>query len=87
MPLARRVPARRRGVVLEKEAAKDGRQRAVDGCEGGDARSRKAELIKGFEAAIDRGEEGIMLKKADSVYQIGTRSKDWQKLKPEDVNA
>lgn len=34
-----------------------------------------------FKNALKLGFEGVMAKKADSVYQIGTRSEDWLKLK------
>ncbi len=34
-----------------------------------------------FQNALKLGFEGAMAKKADSVYQIGTRSEDWLKLK------
>ncbi|SHG30891.1 ATP-dependent DNA ligase LigD phosphoesterase module /ATP-dependent DNA ligase LigD polymerase module [Flavobacterium micromati] len=34
-----------------------------------------------FEKSVKAGEEGIMAKKADSVYQIGKRSSDWLKIK------
>jgi DNA ligase-4 len=44
---------------------------------------RRAEVVKKFEEAIDRGDEGIMLKLADSPYALGERSQNWLKLKPE----
>jgi bifunctional non-homologous end joining protein LigD len=34
-----------------------------------------------FRAAIDQGLEGIMAKRGDSPYQIGTRTADWLKIK------
>ncbi|MGA2627920.1 MAG: non-homologous end-joining DNA ligase [Candidatus Bathyarchaeia archaeon] len=34
-----------------------------------------------FQSALKLGFEGAMAKKADSIYQIGTRSEDWLKLK------
>jgi DNA ligase D-like protein (predicted ligase) len=34
-----------------------------------------------FENALKLGFEGVMAKKADSTYQMGTRSEDWLKLK------
>lgn len=34
-----------------------------------------------FKNALNLGFEGVMAKKADSIYQIGTRSEDWLKLK------
>jgi bifunctional non-homologous end joining protein LigD len=36
---------------------------------------------KFFKAAIDRGLEGIMAKKANSIYQIKERTKEWVKIK------
>ena len=39
------------------------------------------EFNKFFEAVILKGGEGIVLKKADSIYQDGKRSKDWLKVK------
>lgn len=41
-------------------------------------------MVKGkefFNAAVSQGLEGIMAKKANSVYQINRRTKDWMKIK------
>lgn len=37
--------------------------------------------ISFFKAAVKQGLEGIMAKRADSIYQIGTRTPDWAKIK------
>jgi bifunctional non-homologous end joining protein LigD len=34
-----------------------------------------------FEEMVKRGMEGVIAKKADSIYRIGSRSKDWLKIK------
>ncbi|MBB1286184.1 DNA ligase D [Flavisolibacter sp. BT320] len=34
-----------------------------------------------FKAAVKQGLEGIMAKRADSIYQVGTRTPDWAKIK------
>ncbi|MEO6347691.1 MAG: DNA ligase D, partial [Aquaticitalea sp.] len=39
-----------------------------------------------FEQAIQIGMEGIIAKKADSIYQLGYRSEDWLKLKSTNTN-
>jgi len=44
-----------------------------------------AHLTSLFDAASDARLEGIMLKRADATYELGERSKMWQKLKPEYV--
>ena len=40
------------------------------------------ELGAEFEAAMEAGEEGLVIKMRDSGYRLGTRSTQWQKLKP-----
>ncbi|MET0318485.1 MAG: ATP-dependent DNA ligase [Rhodococcus fascians] len=36
-----------------------------------------------FDAALDAGHEGVMIKSLSSIYAAGRRGKDWQKVKPE----
>jgi len=35
-----------------------------------------------YQAALDAGHDGVMLKKPDSLYSSGKRGKNWLKLKP-----
>jgi len=42
---------------------------------------KKASFFKYFMSEVEDGEEGIMLKRLDSTYQSGKRSKDWYKMK------
>lgn len=42
------------------------------------------EVIKEFEHQITQGNEGLMVKSLDHLYQRGKRSKDWLKVKPEE---
>jgi ATP-dependent DNA ligase len=44
---------------------------------------RKTAIIGALEAAIDRGDEGIMIKHSTSPYEFGERSDKWLKVKPE----
>ena len=48
--------------------------------------STKDELATALEAAIERREEGIIIKNPTSTYHCGARSKHWIKLKPEYMN-
>ncbi|SIS21658.1 ATP-dependent DNA ligase [Williamsia sterculiae] len=41
------------------------------------------QLTDHFDAAIDAGHEGVMIKDLTSVYAAGRRGKAWQKVKPE----
>uniref|UniRef100_A0A0A9ZG36 DNA ligase 4 n=2 Tax=Lygus hesperus TaxID=30085 RepID=A0A0A9ZG36_LYGHE len=45
--------------------------------------SSNEDIIDAINAAIDRSEEGIILKKMDSVYKPNSRSSGWYKIKPE----
>ncbi|KAF6216000.1 hypothetical protein GE061_000337 [Apolygus lucorum] len=45
--------------------------------------SSNEDILSAINAAIDRSEEGIILKKMDSVYKPNSRSSGWYKIKPE----
>ncbi|BES90790.1 DNA ligase [Nesidiocoris tenuis] len=45
--------------------------------------STNEEVLNAINAAIDRCEEGIILKKMDSVYKPKSRNSGWYKIKPE----
>lgn len=45
--------------------------------------TRKEEVLKALNAAVDREEEGIVVKLPNSTYKPGTRSNCWWKVKLE----
>ena len=78
------LPLRERISILEKViTVEEGR---VMMCERSVARTT-GEVVNSLNAAIDRREEGLVIKSMESVYKPGARSKsDWIKVKPEYVN-
>ncbi len=45
--------------------------------------ANEVELIRFYEEALKAGLEGVLVKKLDSIYDVGKRTYTWLKLKPE----